>query len=262
MAIKQVISKLASDVLKMTSKDTIVGKDFTDFPIKLYYERSQHITFFLKNKISYEPIIQGRLKRYIKEGDTVFDIGSNIGQYALVFSYLTGPRGRVIAFEPDSKNFSFLQFNVNINNCSNIIVNKKGVSSSSTIQTFFRDSTTGGRRGSFIKEYVDDTFTGQVEEVQSVTYNEIVRDFGHADFVKIDVEGFESEVIKGINESYGTNTMFLIEVRKETGPDIFNFFIDKNFSCFCIDTTEDVVITEASNLPSFANLLFIPASRQ
>ena len=44
-------------------------------------------------------------KKEIKKGDTVVDIGANIGLFTLFFSKLVGTTGRVIAFEPDPENF-------------------------------------------------------------------------------------------------------------------------------------------------------------
>ncbi|HEX7510321.1 MAG TPA: FkbM family methyltransferase [Chitinivibrionales bacterium] len=48
------------------------------------------------------------LRRLIKPGDTVVDIGANIGFFTEYMAKLTGANGRVLAFEPDARNFSFL----------------------------------------------------------------------------------------------------------------------------------------------------------
>ncbi len=250
-----------SKVITSLNEDSIVSKVYANFPTKLYYPKLKHLNFWFKKKITYEAEIQSRLSRYIMSGSLVFDIGGNIGQYAMVFSYLCGAEGKVVSFEPDYNNFTFLQLNARMNRYKNLVLENKGVASEPSIQTFFKDSSTGGRRGSFVKHFVGETFKGETEEVQITTFDESVQLYGVPDFVKIDVEGFEGEVIKGISCDI-SNTTFIIEVRQETSAAIFNFFKNKQFKCFCIDTTEDVFIPDHSAVPRFANLLFLPPNHK
>jgi len=49
----------------------------------------------------------------IAPGDVCLDIGANIGYYSVLFSNLVGPKGKVIAIEPDPDNFQLL-----IKNCT------------------------------------------------------------------------------------------------------------------------------------------------
>ena len=49
------------------------------------------------------------LKRFIKKGDTVLDIGANIGFYAEILSDLVGPAGKIYSFEPDPQNLKHLK---------------------------------------------------------------------------------------------------------------------------------------------------------
>lgn len=92
----------------MLYKQKITGKPLKYFPETiLYYEISQHLTFFNQRNIDYEPGICSVLKNYIKEGDIIFDIGCNIGQDMTLFSNWV-PNGKVYSFEPDYKNYSYL----------------------------------------------------------------------------------------------------------------------------------------------------------
>jgi FkbM family methyltransferase len=58
------------------------------------------------------------LSTVVKPGDTVIDAGANIGTHALAFSKMVGPDGRVLAFEPQSRLLKLLQENVERNLCS------------------------------------------------------------------------------------------------------------------------------------------------
>ncbi|MFC7542969.1 FkbM family methyltransferase [Siccirubricoccus deserti] len=56
--------------------------------------------------------------RNVKPGETVADIGANLGYYTVLLADLVGPGGRVMAFEPNPRLFDLLQRNVAINGFS------------------------------------------------------------------------------------------------------------------------------------------------
>ena len=252
---KKILYKLIKRIIKNFAKGDIVAKEFSHYTKKLYYERSEHLIFLFQNSIRYEEEIQDKLNKYIKQGDLIFDIGGNIGQYAIPFSELVGKNGKVISIEPDIKNFSFLQFNMNINNCNNVVCLNCGIGNNENNMVFFRDTETGGRMGTFKKEYVGTNFNGDIEIVNVIKFDTLISKFGVPSFVKIDVEGFENEVLEGLTLNF-QNCIFLIEVREETKNNVFNFFIKNDYKCFCVDE-DDIQINKESEIPSFANLIFM-----
>src|SRR6266849_349638 len=52
------------------------------------------------------------LRRLVRPGDTILDIGANIGFYSRLLSALAGPSGKVYSFEPDDTNFIHLLANI------------------------------------------------------------------------------------------------------------------------------------------------------
>jgi hypothetical protein len=72
--------------------------------------------------------------------------------------------------------------------------------------------------------------------------------------VKIDVEGFEKDVISGLTLSL-KNCVFLIEIREETKNDVFFFFQEKGYRCIWVDM-DDKEINNVEEIPGFANLIF------
>jgi protein-L-isoaspartate O-methyltransferase len=125
---KKIIYALIASLVRLLSQDSIVKKRFSTYNKDLYYEKAQHLSFLLQKTIQYESLIHNRLKTIVKPGQLVFDIGANIGQYALPLSELVGDTGKVYSFEPDYKNFSFLQFNVHMNRCYNTRCMNYGIS--------------------------------------------------------------------------------------------------------------------------------------
>jgi len=63
----------------------------------------------LKSKKIFEKFETELVKQEIHDGDTVLDIGANIGYFSLIFSKIVGNNGRVYAFEPDPNNFKILK---------------------------------------------------------------------------------------------------------------------------------------------------------
>jgi FkbM family methyltransferase len=71
------------------------------------------------------------LRRFIKLGDTIVDVGANIGTHTIAFANLVGPAGLVHAFEPQRRNFHMLVGNVALNALENVICHQKAVGDSS-----------------------------------------------------------------------------------------------------------------------------------
>ncbi len=64
---------------------------------------------------TWEPVETAWIKSILVPGDTVVDIGANLGWYTVVMARLVGGEGRVVAFEPDPRNFELLLRNVREN---------------------------------------------------------------------------------------------------------------------------------------------------
>jgi FkbM family methyltransferase len=60
------------------------------------------------------------IRRCVKPGWTVIDVGANLGYYTLVLSKLVGPQGRVYAFEPSTLNHKMLRKNIELNGATNV----------------------------------------------------------------------------------------------------------------------------------------------
>lgn len=230
----------------------IFQKKIKGFNKILSYEPSQHLTFFLMRKIDYERNVWSHINKFIQNSELIFDIGGNIGQYALRFSESIGDKGKILSIEPDSKNWAYLNFNLAINFCQNVEVLRLGLSDKVGVETFWRDVNNGGRLGSFIKNE-----SATVPEVVKITtLDNLIFQYGIPDFIKVDVEGFEVTVIKGLS-NFDKKIKFLIEVREDTKNEIFHIFQNRGFKCYLVDKREIITIRNSVEIPYFADLLFI-----
>jgi FkbM family methyltransferase len=115
----------------------------------------------------------------LNKGDVVLDLGAGVGDFSVLASKKVGPAGKVIAVEPDPETYDLLEVNITNNNCMNVISLNTGVASSSGI----RSITFRGRNYSF-----------QVNTLRHLLQIQGIQD--KINFIKMDIEGFETEVIE------------------------------------------------------------------
>lgn len=143
---------------------------------------------------AHEPDSLSAIKKLIKQGDTVLDVGANIGFYALLFSKLAGPEGHVIAFEPTARAFQKLKRNKDLNPdvCTrNLALEKIAIADRSVkLQAVeFRSSwRLFGPKAEIEHELVDILTIDEYLEKHGLT---------RVDFIKVDVDGYEYKVIQG-----------------------------------------------------------------
>jgi len=161
----------------------------------------EHLGLIFRGAEAYEPQYVSVFRKLVRPGDTVFDVGANIGFYTVLFSAWVGPRGRVVAYEPDPANLKLLRRNLQLNDCQNVIVSPIALSNEPGSEPFSLDHITRATghlgRGS---TYGSATFgTGQEALITVVTstLDDEVRKFGAPDLIKMDIEGGEHNALAG-----------------------------------------------------------------
>lgn len=178
-----------------------------------------HIYSLVKNAFAFSKKIKQRFKyiqtkeyrdfnkrrhfysKFIKSGNLVFDIGANIGNRSEVFLALGA---KVIAVEPQSNCINILKDKFKSNKDFHLI--EKGMDSKkgkTTIQIANADtiSSMSDVWINKVKEGVFKNYTwDRTEFVEVDTLDSLIKEFGTPDFIKIDVEGFELNVLKGLTK--------------------------------------------------------------
>lgn len=133
----------------------------------------------------------------IKEGDVVFDCGAFHGLYALLISKAAGKTGRIYCFEPDSGNREILAENLKANGIENAIIVPKGLwKSSGTVSFHSGDGATSA------VEFSENAAAGGSGSIEVVSIPDFItaQALPRLDFVKMDIEGAEIEVVEGCLE--------------------------------------------------------------
>jgi FkbM family methyltransferase len=161
----------------------------------------EHLGLIVRGAKAYEAQYVEALRKIIKQDQTVFDIGANIGFYSVLFSGWVGPNGRVIAYEPDPDNLKLLRRNLELNNCRNVVVRPVALAAQSGNEIFSIDPVTHmtGHLGAGAT-YAATIFGNSKENLISVptsTLDEEVTRFGAPDIIKMDIEGGEYDALRG-----------------------------------------------------------------
>ena len=129
----------------------------------------------------------------IRDGDVVIDVGANVGYYTLLAARKVGPRGHVIAFEPDPTSFAILKRNAEANGFRNVTIEQKALSNRRGKLRLYLSSQNQGDHRIFPAEEKRPSI-----EVETLPLDEYVLPSGRLSFVKIDTQGAEGIIIEGM----------------------------------------------------------------
>jgi len=136
-------------------------------------------------------------------GMVFFDIGANLGFYSLLSAKKVGPTGQVHSFEPNPRIFQELLFNIKLNKFNNIYPNQIALSDHNG-----RGLLSSHERGEEVYGSLSDrNFPGVSiighDDVQLESLDSYIEKHGvnRIDFIKIDVEGAELDVLRGANNT-------------------------------------------------------------
>jgi FkbM family methyltransferase len=160
---------------------------------------------FISNRIArtgvWEPFESTMMLGLLKPLDQFIDVGANIGWYALAAAARVGAGGHVIAIEPDSDNFKLLEANVAQNSSVSITPFRCAVGSAQGRGIMSASRTNKGDQR--VRNSVDGTQpahsadTVRIETLDSLLERTERFDIDRLRVIKIDVQGFEADVLKG-----------------------------------------------------------------
>ncbi len=158
----------------------------------------------------------------MKPGGVALDVGANAGCYSLLLGQWAGEGGKVYAFEPAPETFAGLTRHVELNKLSNVVTPvNAAVSDTCSTAAFLAHEHQGMNR--LVAENESQN-AGEVVRVPTITIDEFcAREKIAPDFIKVDVEGFETAVLRGARKTIkamGNRLALFIEMHPTTWREI------------------------------------------
>ncbi len=231
-------------LLKLT-RDWIIPEDpivifETKYPFRLKANLAnpehQYLYFYGTHDERY---VVTKLLKIIKPGDICWDIGANIGFYTCLLASQVKDRGAVLAFEPAVRTCDYLQENVSLNEFTNVTVVNKGLGENrEQRQLYYSEAALA--EGTASLKYPNGRTAS--ERVTLDTIDNLIGKLPMPDFIKIDVEGYQLEVLRGGERFLKTHAPLLMAELKDVGEtnrddfcEIEKYITDLGYSLYEIE---------------------------
>ncbi len=152
----------------------------------------------------------------IKEGDVVLDLGAAAGDFCFLASQRTAMNGKVIAIEPNKNDYEILKKNIEYNKIQNIVPLNIGV----------------GKEGVETITYRKNTYSFKTNTLVNIL-NQL--SINSADFIKMDIEGYEVDVIKNSMEVFKNARVVSVEFH-DTKDLVDSMLLDMGFKYYPVST--------------------------
>ncbi|MFL5950849.1 MAG: FkbM family methyltransferase [Gaiellaceae bacterium] len=148
----------------------------------------------------WEPNVTAAFARLLRAGDVCIDAGAHIGYYTVLASSLVGPRGHVYAFEPSPANYGTLMENLELNRATNVTARNVALALEEGSRVLNEGpGTNTGRATLRVPQAERDVGRPQVTvPVRALPTEVPEEEWARIRVVKIDVEGFELEVLRSL----------------------------------------------------------------
>jgi FkbM family methyltransferase len=195
--------------------------------------------------------------KYINEGDTVWDVGANIGVFSLAAASIVGPQGYVLAVEPDIWLANLIRRSINLpeNQDLHIDVLSTAISDKTGIATFLI-----ARRGRAANTLAltdrNSVVMGGIREkhlVTTVILDSLLDVSPPPNFIKIDVEGAEFYVLTGASQILSKiRPIIYCEVSPGNAMEIANIFKSAEYELFKVTSSGEKLPIEICDFNTLA----------
>jgi FkbM family methyltransferase len=166
-------------------------------PLRLHVhgEADRFVSRRIREEGIWEPYETSLVLAALQPGDVFVDVGANIGYFPVIAADRVGPRGRVLAFEPDPENYRLLNENLELNDCRKVVTAfEAGLADRNAAGQLFLSEDNAGDHRIFAAG-------GARRKLPVKLYNgsDFLRHrLQRLDLLKVDVQGAEYAVMAGL----------------------------------------------------------------
>ncbi|MBO4245531.1 MAG: FkbM family methyltransferase [Bacilli bacterium] len=244
MHVKKKIKKISLFLAKPFLPNKSVICDGPGFKIRIRPPKTSTIGRSLYFKKIWEPKMTKVVQDKVKEGWYILDVGADIGYYSLLFALKSGAKGKVVCFEPDPEPWPYLKDNIAMFENKNIIPYALALSDHEGLGMM----KLGGKGQLYPDQKSDSDVTNTVKMVvfddffPKLSWNKI-------DLIKIDVEGAELSVLKGMKKTINKyHPKLLIEIHPRQLKNVFNSSSEELFDYLTNDLSYELTPVDHDRL--------------
>ena len=176
------------------------------------------------------------------KGKTVYDVGGHVGLKTMFFAREVQETGNVVTFEPNPKSYAAILDHINLNGLSNVRVIQMGLGSKRETLKFLVPGSSGlgsaslEKQKQYLMQKDIQVFYIEVDTMDNQIATNILP---KPDFVKIDVEGLEIEVLHGMIQTISKyRPAIFVELHGVREREVVEFLLDH---CYKIHQVEDQI---------------------
>jgi FkbM family methyltransferase len=230
-------------------------------PYRVRFPAAQYLGWISPGGMKKEQGIAQRFREHIRPGDTVIDVGANVGIYTMLAAELVGPSGHVHAFEPDPQSMCYLLTTVNRSGLTGrVTLWNLAASDHSANARLYLDLKTARTTSLRANAYAPDPQQREPLVVGTAALDDLTTQ--PPQFVKIDVEGAELKVLAGaVRLLRHHHPVLLVEVLPENLPAVTSFLTTLGYCVVDAESAAPLGSGEYTGdvlaLPGVANLTTI-----
>ena len=209
---KRLLLSLTRELITPEDPVTIFHSKY-QFQLKVNLANPEHQYLYFYGTHDERHVVT-KLLKIIQSGDICWDIGANIGFYTCLLASRVQEAGAVVAFEPALRTCGYLHENVSLNRFANVTVVNKGLGDKAEQRPLYY-SEAALAEGTASLKYPNGRAAS--ERVTLDTIDNLIRELPVPDFIKIDVEGYQLEVLRGGEHFLKTHAPLLMAELKDVG---------------------------------------------
>ena len=192
-----------------TEPPVVTGDDLGTVPLRqtrylghpFVYPYDNAIGFAIEHGQEWDAVLRTEVSELLPmEQPSICEVGSNIG--ASLMQILAGkPRARVVAFEPSDRFLPFLECNLQLAGVDRVEIIRRAAGRRPGSMWLYRNTTTAtlvdSERAPAMRETFEEYASRGKERVEVTTIDEVFAERDRLDFIKVDADGFDLEVLRG-----------------------------------------------------------------
>jgi FkbM family methyltransferase len=222
--------RLVRDTARLVLAPVTARRRVPGTPYRVRFPAAQYLGWISIGGMKREQHIAQHFRDHIHPGDSVIDVGANVGVYTMLAAELVGQSGHVHAFEPDPQSMHYLLTTVNRNRLTERITlwNVAASDHSANVQLYL-DLKTARTTSLNAHAYSPDVQVRQPVVVGTARLDDLITQ--PPQFLKIDVEGAELAVLAGASRLLRDyHPVVLVEVLPDNLPPVTELLVSLGYS--------------------------------